>query len=221
MVTRTPGFLSQLCPRLAVTLGTWLALSLSQCPCLYDEASFLVFTDSEAIAFISYSTLDSVFTKRFLNTENQMADRKLMNVCLNSKVVSGAVKNRTLKFFEHVDFTLQHRRVRVAALTLLCAQVSRGLLKGCFSCRAFEFCCLTGLPVDLRNRRRFFSADTGAVLVEDIIEGQSRPGWVIIHHIKWSGVTILPSLPHKAGIIGRQPPIDSRVQGNSTRWCFL
>ncbi|XP_067396458.1 adhesion G protein-coupled receptor E3-like [Emydura macquarii macquarii] len=76
--------------------------------------------DSEAIAFISYSTLDSVFTKRFLNTKGQMADRKLMNVCLNSKVVSGAVKNRTLKFFEHVDFTLQHRREKKEEEEVFC-----------------------------------------------------------------------------------------------------
>uniref|UniRef100_A0A8C4Y6Z0 Uncharacterized protein n=1 Tax=Gopherus evgoodei TaxID=1825980 RepID=A0A8C4Y6Z0_9SAUR len=68
--------------------------------------------DSVAVAFISYSTLDSIINKRFLNEEDLTADEKLRNFHLNSRVVSGAVGDgRLMNISKPVNFTLRHRQV--------------------------------------------------------------------------------------------------------------
>nr|XP_032636229.1 adhesion G protein-coupled receptor E3-like [Chelonoidis abingdonii] len=69
--------------------------------------------DSVAVAFISYSTLDSIINKRFLNEEDLTADEKLRNFHLNSRVVSGAVSNGNLmNISKPVNFTLRHRQTK-------------------------------------------------------------------------------------------------------------
>ncbi|KAG6920566.1 adhesion G protein-coupled receptor E3, partial [Chelydra serpentina] len=126
--------------------------------------------DSGACAFISYSTLDSIINKRFLNAGDLKTDEKLRNFHLNSRVVSGAIgAGRSMNLSIPVNFTLSHRQVSVDPFTLLCARGSSWSLKRCVSCRAFECCYLFLTPErHLRNRGSFFRPDTGAVLVEDI-----------------------------------------------------
>nr|XP_032636210.1 adhesion G protein-coupled receptor E3-like [Chelonoidis abingdonii] len=69
--------------------------------------------DSVAVAFISYSTLDSIINKRFLNEGDLTADEKLRNFHLNSRVVSGAVSNGSLmNISKPVNFTLHHRQAK-------------------------------------------------------------------------------------------------------------
>ncbi|XP_026513826.1 adhesion G protein-coupled receptor E3-like, partial [Terrapene carolina triunguis] len=69
--------------------------------------------DSGAVAFISYSTLDSIIDKRFLNEGDLMADEKLRNFHLNSRVVSGAVgARRLMNLSKPVNFTLRHRQAK-------------------------------------------------------------------------------------------------------------
>ncbi|XP_050781761.1 adhesion G protein-coupled receptor E3-like isoform X2 [Gopherus flavomarginatus] len=69
--------------------------------------------DSVAVAFISYSTLDSIINKRFLNEEDLTADEKLRNFHLNSRVVSGAVGDgRLMNISKPVNFTLRHRQAK-------------------------------------------------------------------------------------------------------------
>ncbi|XP_044851154.1 adhesion G protein-coupled receptor E3-like [Mauremys mutica] len=69
--------------------------------------------DFLAVAFISYSTLDSIINKRFLDEGNLTADEKLRNFHLNSRVVSGAVSNRRLiNISKAVNFTLRHRQAK-------------------------------------------------------------------------------------------------------------
>ncbi|XP_039369926.1 adhesion G protein-coupled receptor E3-like [Mauremys reevesii] len=67
--------------------------------------------DSWAVAFISYSTLGSIFNKRFLDEGDLMTDEKLRNFHLNSRVVSGAVGDgRPTNLLKPVNFTLRHRQ---------------------------------------------------------------------------------------------------------------
>ncbi|XP_039369923.1 IgGFc-binding protein-like isoform X3 [Mauremys reevesii] len=69
--------------------------------------------DFVAVAFISYSTLDSIINKRFLNEGNLTADEKLRNFHLNSRVVSGAVGDgRPMNLLKPVNFTLRHRQTK-------------------------------------------------------------------------------------------------------------
>uniref|UniRef100_A0A8C3FLU9 Uncharacterized protein n=1 Tax=Chrysemys picta bellii TaxID=8478 RepID=A0A8C3FLU9_CHRPI len=69
--------------------------------------------DSGAVAFISYFTLDSIMNKRFLKEGDLMADEKLRNFHLNSRVVSGAVGDgRFMNLPIPVNFTLRHRQVK-------------------------------------------------------------------------------------------------------------
>ncbi|XP_039369915.1 uncharacterized protein LOC120390917 isoform X2 [Mauremys reevesii] len=69
--------------------------------------------DSWAVAFISYSTLDSIINKRFLDEGDLTADEKLRNFHLNSRVVSGAVGNgRLMNISKPVNFTLRHRQAK-------------------------------------------------------------------------------------------------------------
>nr|XP_042714896.1 adhesion G protein-coupled receptor E3-like [Chrysemys picta bellii] len=69
--------------------------------------------DSWAVAFISYSTLDSIINKRFLNEGDLMADEKLRNFHLNSRVVSGAVGDgRPMNLSKPVNVTLSHRQAK-------------------------------------------------------------------------------------------------------------
>ncbi|XP_042714877.1 adhesion G protein-coupled receptor E3-like [Chrysemys picta bellii] len=69
--------------------------------------------DSVAVAFISYSTLDSIIDKRFVNEGDLMADEKLRNFHLNSRVVSGAVGDgRLMNLSKPVNFTLRHRQAK-------------------------------------------------------------------------------------------------------------
>ncbi|XP_074917301.1 adhesion G protein-coupled receptor E3-like [Chelonoidis abingdonii] len=68
--------------------------------------------DSVAVAFISYSTLDSIINKRFLNDGDLTADEKLRNFHLNSRVVSGAIRaGRHMNVSKPVNFTLRHRQL--------------------------------------------------------------------------------------------------------------
>ncbi|XP_074917323.1 adhesion G protein-coupled receptor E3-like [Chelonoidis abingdonii] len=81
--------------------------------------------DSVAVAFISYSTLDSIINKRFLNDGDLTADEKLRNFHLNSRVVSGAIRaGRHMNVSKPVNFTLRHRQLSVDPFTLLCARGS-------------------------------------------------------------------------------------------------
>ncbi|XP_044850899.1 IgGFc-binding protein-like isoform X2 [Mauremys mutica] len=69
--------------------------------------------DFVAVAFISYSTLDSIINKRFLNEGDLTADEKLRNFHLNSRVVSGAVGDgRPMNLLKPVNFTLRHRQTK-------------------------------------------------------------------------------------------------------------
>ncbi|XP_065275671.1 adhesion G protein-coupled receptor E3-like [Emys orbicularis] len=69
--------------------------------------------NSWAVAFISYSTLDSIIDKRFLNEGDLMADEKLRNFHLNSRVVSGAIGDgRPMNISKPVNFTLRHRQAK-------------------------------------------------------------------------------------------------------------
>ncbi|KAM9115109.1 uncharacterized protein ACDP82_018542 isoform 2-T2 [Pangshura tecta] len=77
--------------------------------------------DSVAVAFISYSTLDSIIDKRFLNEGDLKADEKLRNCHLNSRVVSGAVGNgRLMNISKPVNFTLCHRQTKKEEEETLC-----------------------------------------------------------------------------------------------------
>nr|XP_042714893.1 uncharacterized protein LOC101941847 [Chrysemys picta bellii] len=69
--------------------------------------------DSWAVAFISYSTLDSIIDKRFLNEGDLMAAEKLRSFHLNSRVVSGAIGDgRPMNISKPVNFTLRHRQAK-------------------------------------------------------------------------------------------------------------
>ncbi|XP_034647800.1 adhesion G protein-coupled receptor E3-like [Trachemys scripta elegans] len=77
--------------------------------------------DSWAVAFISYFTLDSIIDKRFLNEGDLMADEKLRNCHLNSRVVSGAVGDgRLMNLSKPVNFTLRHRQAKKEEEEALC-----------------------------------------------------------------------------------------------------
>ncbi|XP_034647808.1 adhesion G protein-coupled receptor E3-like [Trachemys scripta elegans] len=77
--------------------------------------------DSWAVAFISYSTLDSIMNKRFLKGGDLMADEKLRNFHLNSRVVSGAVGDgRFMNLSKPVNFTLSHRQAKKEEEETLC-----------------------------------------------------------------------------------------------------
>nr|XP_042714876.1 adhesion G protein-coupled receptor E3-like [Chrysemys picta bellii] len=78
-----------------------------------DTVTRAVTEDSVAVAFISYSTLDSIIDKRFLNKGDLMADEKLRNFHLNSRVVSGAIGDgRPMNISKPVNFTLRHRQAK-------------------------------------------------------------------------------------------------------------
>uniref|UniRef100_A0A8C3F8I4 Uncharacterized protein n=1 Tax=Chrysemys picta bellii TaxID=8478 RepID=A0A8C3F8I4_CHRPI len=65
-----------------------------------------------AVAFISYSTLDSIITARRLSEGNLPAGGKLEKSHLNSRVVSGAVGDgRPINLSRPAHFTLRHRQV--------------------------------------------------------------------------------------------------------------
>ncbi|XP_039369919.1 adhesion G protein-coupled receptor E3-like isoform X2 [Mauremys reevesii] len=69
--------------------------------------------DFVAVAFISYSTLDSIINKSFLDEGDLTTDEKLRNFHLNSRVVSGAVGNgRPMNISKPVIFTLRHRQAK-------------------------------------------------------------------------------------------------------------
>ncbi|XP_065432484.1 adhesion G protein-coupled receptor E3-like isoform X1 [Chrysemys picta bellii] len=77
--------------------------------------------DSWAVAFISYFTLDSIIDKRFLKEGDLMADEKLRNCHLNSRVVSGAVGDgRLMNLSKPVNFTLRHRQAKKEEEEALC-----------------------------------------------------------------------------------------------------
>ncbi|XP_043389142.1 adhesion G protein-coupled receptor E3-like [Chelonia mydas] len=58
--------------------------------------------DPWAVAFISYSTLDSIINRTLLDEGDLMADEKLRNFHLNSRVVSGAIGDGRPKFWKRV-----------------------------------------------------------------------------------------------------------------------
>ncbi|XP_053869129.1 adhesion G protein-coupled receptor E3-like [Malaclemys terrapin pileata] len=77
--------------------------------------------NSWAVAFISYFTLDSIIDKRFLKEGDLMADEKLRNFHLNSRVVSGAVGDgRFMNLSKPVNFTLRHRQAKKEEEETLC-----------------------------------------------------------------------------------------------------
>nr|XP_042703471.1 adhesion G protein-coupled receptor E3-like isoform X1 [Chrysemys picta bellii] len=74
-----------------------------------------------AVAFISYSTLDSIITARRLSEGNLPAGGKLEKSHLNSRVVSGAVGDgRPINLSRPAHFTLRHRQVKKEEEEALC-----------------------------------------------------------------------------------------------------
>ncbi|XP_043362695.1 adhesion G protein-coupled receptor E1-like isoform X2 [Dermochelys coriacea] len=69
--------------------------------------------DPWAVAFISYFTLDDIINTTFLKEGDLMADEKLRNFHLNSRVVSGAIGDgRPMNLSKPVNFTLCHRQAK-------------------------------------------------------------------------------------------------------------
>ncbi|CAM5169641.1 unnamed protein product [Eretmochelys imbricata] len=69
--------------------------------------------DPWAVAFISYSTLDCIINTTLLDEGDLMADEKLRNFHLNSRVVSGAIGDgRPMYLSRPVNFTLHHRQAK-------------------------------------------------------------------------------------------------------------
>ncbi|CAM5169562.1 unnamed protein product [Eretmochelys imbricata] len=69
--------------------------------------------DPWAVAFISYSTLDSIINTTLLDEGDLIADEKLRNFHLNSRVVSGAIGDgRPMNLSKPVNFTLRHRQAK-------------------------------------------------------------------------------------------------------------
>ncbi|XP_037743727.1 adhesion G protein-coupled receptor E1-like isoform X2 [Chelonia mydas] len=69
--------------------------------------------DPWAVAFISYSTLDSIINRTLLDEGDLMADEKLRNFHLNSRVVSGAIGDgRPMNLSKPVNFTLRNRQAK-------------------------------------------------------------------------------------------------------------
>ncbi|EMP41500.1 Putative EGF-like module-containing mucin-like hormone receptor-like 4 [Chelonia mydas] len=73
--------------------------------------------DPWVVAFISYSTLGSIINTAFLDEGDLMADEKMRNFHLNSRVVSGAIGDgRPMNLSKPVNFTLRHRQVVCAVI---------------------------------------------------------------------------------------------------------
>ncbi|XP_043389180.1 adhesion G protein-coupled receptor E3 [Chelonia mydas] len=69
--------------------------------------------DPWVVAFISYSTLGSIINTAFLDEGDLMADEKMRNFHLNSRVVSGAIGDGTpMNLSKPVNFTLRHRQAK-------------------------------------------------------------------------------------------------------------
>ncbi|CAM5169647.1 unnamed protein product, partial [Eretmochelys imbricata] len=74
-----------------------------------------------AVACITYSTPDSIINKTFLSEGNLPAGERLRNVQLNSRVVSGAIRDgRPLHLSRAVNLTLHHREAKTAKEEALC-----------------------------------------------------------------------------------------------------
>ncbi|CAM4681159.1 unnamed protein product [Caretta caretta] len=77
--------------------------------------------DPWAVAFISYSTLDCIISTTLLDEGDLMADEKMRNFHLNSRVVSGAIGDgRPMNLSKPVNFTLRHRQAKKEEEETLC-----------------------------------------------------------------------------------------------------
>ncbi|XP_063155909.1 adhesion G protein-coupled receptor E3-like [Candoia aspera] len=90
-------------------------------------------TDPVAVAFVSYSGLESLLEEALLQNETLLDNEMLMNVHVNSRLVSASTSSSIRNISIPVNLTFQHLKIRVAHQRGICVHWNSGALsrRGC------------------------------------------------------------------------------------------